>query len=69
MKKYLAIAAAMLACAWGCGKGGSETKKTMEGDLPKTITQTNKMQAAQDAKDKLNAIDAEQKKDMEDAGL
>ena len=69
MKKYLAIAAAMLACAWGCGKGGSETKKPTEGDLPKTITQANKMQAAKDAKNKLNAIDAQRKKDLEDAGL
>ena len=69
MKKYLTVAVAMLVCIWGCGKGSSETKKSSEGDVTETITQANKMQAAQDAKNKLKAIDAQRKKDMEDAGL
>ena len=69
MKKYLAVAAAMLACVWGCGKGDTEAKTSTEGDMTKTLSQADKVQAAHDAKDRLNAIDAQRKQDMEDAGL
>ena len=69
MKKYLAVAVAMLACVWGCSKGDHETKNRTEGDLTKTISQANTIQSGRDANEKLNAIDAQRKQDMKDAGL